>query len=197
MKFGLKVSDGTASTQPRGVRLLPRGLLGPRAAADDGHDGPGRAERQARLVQERRRPSRLKADEACATTKYRIDGGAWQDYGQPFTVTGEGNHMVEYYSVDKAEEPNMETIKTLSLRVDSAAPQTEVTLGGDMRAGGTVDVQLDAADGDLGSGVGLTQYRVDGGPWTAYKANGRADLRRHRRVAGAVAAGRRGSLRAA
>ena len=168
MRFGLKVSDGTASTNRAHVRLLPRRLLGSRAAADDGHDGPGRAERQPRLVQERS-DRHLKADEA-ATTKYRIDGGAWQEYGQPFPVTGEGNHTVEYQSVDKADEPNTEAIKTLSMRSDSAAPQTEVTLGGDMRAGGTVDVQLTAADGDLGSGVGLTQYRVDGGPWTAYKA---------------------------
>ena len=29
---------------------------------------------------------------------------------------------------------------------------------------------LDAIDGDLGSGSVLTQYRVDGGPWTAYSA---------------------------
>ena len=77
---------------------------------------------------------------------------------------------MEYFSVDQAEEPNTETIKSLTLRTDSAAPQTEVTLGGDMRAGGVRRLQLDAVDGDLGSGAALTQYRVDGGPWTAYSA---------------------------
>ena len=33
---------------------------------------------------------------------YRIDGGDWVLYEEPFTVGGAGNHTVEYYAVDVA-----------------------------------------------------------------------------------------------
>ena len=33
-----------------------------------------------------------------------------------------------------------------------------------------VKVTLDTPDGDIGSGTTLTEYRVDGGPWTPYSA---------------------------
>ncbi len=168
MRFGLKVSDGTASSNRAMFdyfRVDCSDRVPPQTTATTDPGAPN-----GNLGWYKSAPTvTLKADEA-ATTKYRVDGGAWQDYGQPFPVGGEGNHTVEYQSVDKAEEPNTEAIKTLTLRSDSAAPETEVTLGGDMRAGGEVDVQLTAADGDLGSGSALTQYRVDGGPWKAYAA---------------------------
>ncbi len=37
-----------------------------------------------------------------AATWYRIDGGEWMAYANPFEVSGEGMHTVEYYSVDAA-----------------------------------------------------------------------------------------------
>ncbi len=47
-----------------------------------------------------------------AMTTYRIDGGDWQQYTAPFTVTGDGGHTVDYYSEDTAgnvEAVNAET----------------------------------------------------------------------------------------
>ena len=85
-------------------------------------------------------------------------------------MDGAGDHLVEYYSTDKADEPNTETIKQLGLRIDNAAPTTKLTYGGNFGAGGSVDISLDATDGPLGSGPVLTQYKVDGGPWKAYSA---------------------------
>ncbi|GAJ07037.1 unnamed protein product, partial [marine sediment metagenome] len=40
-------------------------------------------------------------------TMYKIDDGDWQEYFVPFTVIEDGEHTVEYYSVDNAgnEEP--------------------------------------------------------------------------------------------
>ena len=53
LKFGIKVSDNADTDELRGLRLVPRGLLGPRAAAHHRHDhGPGGRQGQARLVQD-------------------------------------------------------------------------------------------------------------------------------------------------
>ncbi len=48
-----------------------------------------------------------------ATTYYRIDGGVWMTYLAPFEVRGEGNHTLEYYSVDAAG--NNETVKSVEV----------------------------------------------------------------------------------
>ena len=34
-------------------------------------------------------------------TEYRIDGGAWTTYAQPFEVAGDGRHTVDYRSTDR------------------------------------------------------------------------------------------------
>jgi hypothetical protein len=44
-------------------------------------------------------------------TMYRIDGGEWKLYAEPFEVKGEGNHTVEFYSYDAAG--NNETITSI------------------------------------------------------------------------------------
>jgi hypothetical protein len=46
-----------------------------------------------------------------SVTMYRIDGGEWQTYEGAFDVTGEGNHTVEFYSVDVAG--NEEAIQSI------------------------------------------------------------------------------------
>ena len=100
--------------------------------------------------------------------RYRLDGGETQEYTGAIPVSGPGNHEIEYWATDKAEEPNTEQVKRYAFRIDDTAPMTEATIQGDTSDGGAVDVVLDATDGDLGSGVVLTEYRVDGGPWTTY-----------------------------
>ena len=107
------------------------------------------------------------------TTEYRIDGGAWTPYTAPFMVAADGEHTVDYRSTDangNAEEPELVTI-----RVDATAPRTTAALNPPApdKKDGTykvpVTVTLDGADG-AGSGVAGTEYRVDGGAWTAYTA---------------------------
>ena len=102
--------------------------------------------------------------------EYRIDGGEPQAYAAPFTVDGPGQHEVQYFATDEAEEPNTETPKTLRFRVDGAAPVTGASLDPATPGDGPVKVTLDPQDGDAGSGAVLTQYRVDGGPWKTYSA---------------------------
>ena len=98
---------------------------------------------------------------------YRLDGGALLTYEGPFTVQEPGEHIVEYFATDVAE--NVETTKRLAFRVDGAAPVSEATMTGSPETG-PLQVTINAPDGDKGSGNVLTEYRVDGGPWTTYSA---------------------------
>lgn len=54
-------------------------------------------------------------------TMYKIDDGNWQKYFVPFTVIEDGNHTVQFYSVDKAG--NIEPTNTVSFNIDKTAPQ--------------------------------------------------------------------------
>jgi hypothetical protein len=104
-----------------------------------------------------------------ATTFYTIDGGATQTYTSTFNIAAGGVHIVTYWSVDQAG--NTETQKSLTVRVDSAAPTTEITTGGIGANGwyrGPVQVGLTATDPEVG--VNVTMYRVDGGPTLVYTA---------------------------
>jgi hypothetical protein len=51
-------------------------------------------------------------------TMYKIDSGIWTTYSAPFMVTGNGNHTVAFYSVDKAG--NVETEKSVTFTIQYA-----------------------------------------------------------------------------
>lgn len=53
-------------------------------------------------------------------TMYKIDGGDWQQYSLPFTLTDEGPHTVEFYSVDKDE--NIEEVQSVQFKIDKTSP---------------------------------------------------------------------------
>jgi hypothetical protein len=103
-----------------------------------------------------------------SSTRYRMDGGAWQAYSSPLTVSGEGLHTVEYTSTDGLG--NVEVVQTLAVNIDGVAPATSATPAGTLGGGGwyisSVQVALSASDAT--SGVGFTEYRIDGGGWQAY-----------------------------
>ncbi len=104
-------------------------------------------------------------------TEYRIDGGNWTAY-TPFTLAGEGSHIIDYYSKDNVG--HTETYKTLTVVVDNTAPVTTITAGdpkytavdGKHYVASATNFTLSATD-NL-SGVVVTEYRIDGGNWTAY-----------------------------
>ncbi len=102
-----------------------------------------------------------------AETNYRVDGGAWTPYSAPFTVSADGEHEVEYYSAD--DQGNEEEPQSFDLALDQAAPQTTAQLNG-APPGSTYDgpVALTLTASDAASGVAASDYRINGGAWTAY-----------------------------
>src|SRR6185436_19064158 len=93
---------------------------------------------------------------------------------------------IEYRSVDKAG--NIEAIKSVAFRIDTAKPTTTAKLNGEAPKAsyaGPVAVDLDATDAS--SGVRATEIRVDGGEWKPYVEeetilNSAADLARWRQA---------------
>src|SRR5438094_4200391 len=63
----------------------------------------------------------------------RVDGGAWQIYSGPVTIT-DGTHLVEYYAVNGAGL--IEATHSLSLAVDTAPPVSTISLFGTAGANG-------------------------------------------------------------
>ena len=99
-------------------------------------------------------------------TAYRLNGGSWSDYSSPL-VLGQGDHLLEYRSVDRAG--NWEGVKNLELKVDTSAPsvisQANLTaVNGWYRS--TVGVTLSVSD-TMDTSCPL-QFRLDGGGWVAY-----------------------------
>ncbi len=103
----------------------------------------------------------LSASDASGVTAtyYRLNGGSWQTYGTPFSVSADGSTQIEYYSVDT--ESNTETAQSSTVKVDRTAPNTSSSLS-------TYTVTLTPSDAT--SGVHRTFFRVDGGSWSLYSA---------------------------
>ncbi len=93
-----------------------------------------------------------------AGTYYRLGAsGAFSPYTGSFTVSGDGSHEVDYYSVDalgntEATNVGWVNIDTTPPSVSDDAPNTWSTT--------PVTVTLSASD--AGSGVAYTQYKADG-----------------------------------
>ena len=54
-----------------------------------------------------------------ASTRYSLDGGPWQT-GDAVHVSGDGPHLIEYRSIDRAG--NKEAASTCSFRIDNGIP---------------------------------------------------------------------------
>ncbi|MBC7129210.1 MAG: choice-of-anchor J domain-containing protein [Thermoplasmatales archaeon] len=106
--------------------------------------------------------------EGVAYTRYRINGGAWQNYTGPVSVSTEGLYTVEYYSVDTLG--STEEIKSCSFGIATSMPETtciiEGTIGIDEWY--TSDVTITLKANAYICGVKATYYRIDGGAWQEY-----------------------------
>ncbi len=103
-----------------------------------------------------------------AGIRYSLDGGGWQTYSSELTVDADGEHTIEYYSVDRAG--NLESVKSETLKIDSAPPVTSAFLSGTEGDNGwyttTVEVVLLAKDDT--SGIQSTRYKIDDGSLGEY-----------------------------
>ena len=57
-------------------------------------------------------------------TEYRINGGIIKTYTEPFNVTTDGEHMLEYRSIDYAG--NVEDWKSVEFKIDQTKPQIDL-----------------------------------------------------------------------
>jgi hypothetical protein len=90
-----------------------------------------------------------------AGTSYSVDGGAAQTYTTPFDVTGDGTHIVSFFSTDKAG--NEETPHpSVTIKIDASPPA--ITAAADRSLlwptnGKTVPVTIRGTIGDAISGL--------------------------------------------
>jgi murein DD-endopeptidase MepM/ murein hydrolase activator NlpD len=58
-------------------------------------------------------------------TSYKLDDGDWQEYLTPLTVVDEGEHEIQYFSVDNEE--NVEEVKSTVFYIDKTAPEVSIS----------------------------------------------------------------------
>src|SRR5437879_297861 len=103
--------------------------------------------------------------------QYRVDGGPWRTYSVPFTLGGNGTHMLDYFATDVAG--SAESVRGLSIRITGDShvlPVSTLSSSGVTGANGwyvsPVTVTLTATSG---SGVATSiAYRIDGDVWVTY-----------------------------
>ena len=96
------------------------------------------------------------AGSGVADTRYAVDAHATESYAHAFSVDTEGQHTIEYSSVDMAG--NSEDTRTATIWIDLTPPVT--TSDATATYGGTATIEFDADDGSL-SGVAKTEWRLD------------------------------------
>ena len=106
-------------------------------------------------------------------TYYSLDGGAWNEYTDAFTVSTQRSHTLRYYSDDTAG--NEEPVRTVTIGLDWTEPTALASASGTEGDNdwflSEVTVSLSGSDGSTGSGISTLMYRLDGGSWTEYTSS--------------------------
>jgi len=92
-------------------------------------------------------------------TRYKLGGAGWQNYTGDITVSGDGVRILEYYSVDLAN--NTEATKNIAIKIDATNPELalEQASGG---VYGSSDVRLTWTSSDATSGLDYFEVYSDG-----------------------------------
>mgnify|MGYP000035214279 CR=1 FL=1 len=101
-----------------------------------------------------------------AYTKYRLDGGEWQIYDNPFIVEEEGQHTIDFYSEDMAG--NVGDTGSASFKIDKLSPQVQVIYpNGGEELSGVITIEWEANDTVDDSLEVSLYYSSDGLNWNA------------------------------
>ncbi len=98
-----------------------------------------------------------------ASQEVSVDGGAWQSSA----TLSDGTYQVQARSVDNAGWETWSAVQTI--KVDTLQPELAMTPTGTQGGGGYFRsaVTVSLVGTDLGSGLALVEYRLDGGEWVS------------------------------
>ncbi len=102
-----------------------------------------------------------------ALIQYRVDLGAWQNYGGPFTISTEGQHTVGYRAQDNAG--NWESEKQTPVNIDKTAPTGSLAINNNASVSYASLVYLNPSASDGLSGVSQVHFRDAGGSWSSWQ----------------------------
>jgi len=104
-------------------------------------------------------------------TKYSTDGGSWQTYSSPISITSDGRHTIEFYSQDNSGRT--EVMRNTTFKIDTTSSVTQASLSGNQLWNqwyvSSVNLTLDPVD--TTSGVNWTKYSIDGGSPHVYSGS--------------------------
>ena len=98
-------------------------------------------------------------------TFYRVGtSGGWLGYSSAFIISSDGNHTVQFYSVDNAG--NIESVKNISVRIDRTAPTLTINQTAGFEA--TVNYAVISWIGtDATTGIEHFEVSIDGGAFVS------------------------------
>jgi hypothetical protein len=103
-----------------------------------------------------------------AGMRYRLDGGAWSDLAliSEIDISGltEGQHTFEVMAVDNAGNT---AVSSVSITVDTVAPEVEITSPLNQSLIGTSTVEFEWFASDETSGVAGYQFALDSNAWSS------------------------------
>ena len=101
-------------------------------------------------------------DSGVNITKYRVDGGIWYNYTEPFILVDDGEDIIiEFFSIDNAQ--NVEEVESAMIDIDQTKPEVELTYevtGGNVIDGWEFTVTADATDAT--SGMNRVEFNFSG-----------------------------------
>ena len=96
------------------------------------------------------------------STFYRVDEGDWAVYESPFLLSEDGEHTVEFYSVDSLG--TVEDVNTITVKIDKTAPSLNIVqLSGTEFAEPNITITWNCSDAC--SGIDRVEYSVDDGAY--------------------------------
>jgi len=111
----------------------------------------------------------IATDEGCgvASIWYRWEDHIYKWYSEPFIISGDKIHTLEYFSIDSAG--NIEDVNKVVIKIDTTPPVTTIEFDGLIGDNGWFisDVTVTLSARDVTSGVNYTMYKIDD-DWITY-----------------------------